>query len=603
MIYNHIIDIERFRLLSLICLLLSAVAIRASFIMVEPGVPMLSYGNLAFGDYDNDGDLDLLTIGSYSWDGVSSNQAKLFRNDGNWQYTLTQHTFGNFVYGCASWGDYDNDGWLDVVISGSSSIGSTSSLMILFHNNAGTSFTHAPYTFYNRSNSSHVWADVDNDFDLDLIVIGTSSTLGMFGDLCIYYNLGNEEFLYNTLPALPNFLGWPGYLDATDFDRDGYLDLSIGANRVYGGIGSAKTLVLRQSSLGTYENIFEDDIGGGGGHAWFDHDNDGDLDYIYTGYQNNIGSDTVLMRNNNGTYMNASHSFPSTNGEIATADYDNDGDEDVLIMGQMGGAFTYLYRNDDNGVFTEAGNGFQSMYRSNAFWIDIDNDSDLDLAYTGDMMGSYTMFYRNDTTTQNLPPTPPTLSYSAENGFIFSGSIDSVTPQHALTYDLRIGTSTGATDVYHPMANPITGYRRIEGPGRPSFLAHRLPNGYIYYASAQAIDGGFMGSAWGPEIVIDLTVGNEDPIQAITEFQIYPNPFSNKLTIHREKAPVSDLKASIYNLKGQFIKQLEFSGKDNETRMYWDGRDVHGKSSANGVYYLQISESGKTSVHKVLLIR
>jgi hypothetical protein len=578
----------------------------ASFMMVELGIPNLRDGNLAFGDFDNDGDLDLMTLGSHTYQGMNSTQARLYRNIGNWQFIDTGFEFGDFVQGGVSWADFNNDGWLDVVLSGAESISGYSKPIKLFQNDAGQGFIAVDFTFHNTSNSNHIWADVDNDFDMDLIIIGRVSNVFMFGDLCMYYNLGNGEFQYDSLAALPNFLGSEtGYLSAVDFNRDGYLDLTIGAIRVYGGTGSSRTIAWRRTSTGTYESVFGNEIGGGGGFQWFDYDCDGTLDFLYTGYQANIGDATILLLNENGLFTNTTHSFPATeDGDLATADYDNDGDADIFITGgTFLSALANLYRNDGSGIFTEAGQGLQPVYRSYAFWVDIDNDNDLDLAYTGYDGYGWTMFYRNENVVQNQPPSAPVLSYDQVNGFVISGATDSVTPQHSLTYDLKIGTSPGAADVYHPMADLETGFRKVPGPGRPSFREHRLTAGGIYYASAQAIDGGFMGSIWGPEIVIDLSVALDDQIQNIPSPAMYPNPFSDQINIRLAALPSNNIKAEIYNIRGQKIRCLKAQNASGVTNYTWDGMDESGLRVSNGVYYLRLAHNKHINTSKILLIK
>jgi hypothetical protein len=72
-------------------------------------------GSVQWGDYDNDGDLDLLFHGESSGDW----SFEIMINDGNDQFShLDEENFQNLAYGSASWGDYDNDGDLDILTTG-----------------------------------------------------------------------------------------------------------------------------------------------------------------------------------------------------------------------------------------------------------------------------------------------------------------------------------------------------------------------------------------------------------------------------------------------------------------------------------------------------
>jgi hypothetical protein len=153
------------------------------------------------------------------------------------------------------------------------------------------------------------------------------------------------------------------------------------------------------------------------------------------------------------------------------------------------------------------------------------------------------------------------------------------------------------------MADLETGFRKVPGPGRPSFREHRLTAGGIYYASAQAIDGGFMGSIWGPEIVIDLSVALDDQIQNIPSPAMYPNPFSDQINIRLAALPSNNIKAEIYNIRGQKIRCLKAQNASGVTNYTWDGMDESGLRVSNGVYYLRLAHNKHINTSKILLIK
>jgi hypothetical protein len=83
-----------------------------TFRLVETDVPPLSSGSVAWGDYDNDGWLDILITGR---DSIAAPIAQVWRNTGN-GFTNINAGFVGVTSGY--WGDYDNDGRLDILVSG-----------------------------------------------------------------------------------------------------------------------------------------------------------------------------------------------------------------------------------------------------------------------------------------------------------------------------------------------------------------------------------------------------------------------------------------------------------------------------------------------------
>lgn len=125
-----------------------------------------------WGDYDNDGDLDLFV--AVYWSNLPD---KLFRNDGGGAFTdVTPVSMTNWDYtqGCA-WGDYDNDGDLDIYVTNGANEANK-----LYRNNGGGNFAVAyngdlisPLTDNGCYGRGGVWADYDRDGDLDLYLSNT----------------------------------------------------------------------------------------------------------------------------------------------------------------------------------------------------------------------------------------------------------------------------------------------------------------------------------------------------------------------------------------------------------------------------------------------
>ena len=75
----------------------------------------VSISSVAWGDYDNDGDLDILLTGSTD----SGNISKIYRNNGDNTFTeQTSIALTGVDNSSVAWGDYDNDGDLDILLTG-----------------------------------------------------------------------------------------------------------------------------------------------------------------------------------------------------------------------------------------------------------------------------------------------------------------------------------------------------------------------------------------------------------------------------------------------------------------------------------------------------
>lgn len=139
------------------------------FSAVNTGFTGLSQSNIAIGDYDNDGDPDILLIGL---DANGQGRSMLYNNtnrQGN--FSLSSTGIVPVWDGFADWGDFDLDGDLDLLISGRSSQGAVSKV---YRNDRNNRFTEINAGIIPLYNSSGQWGDYDLDGDLDILIAGLS---------------------------------------------------------------------------------------------------------------------------------------------------------------------------------------------------------------------------------------------------------------------------------------------------------------------------------------------------------------------------------------------------------------------------------------------
>ncbi|MBN2858474.1 MAG: VCBS repeat-containing protein, partial [Candidatus Delongbacteria bacterium] len=453
-----------------------------SFTEITDSLANVSWSSADWGDYDSDGDADILLTGSYVSD--------IYRNDGSGAFVNIGAGMTPVSSSAAAWGDYDADGDLDVFFSGGDG---TRPVSKLYNNDSGV-FTEVSTNITGTRLSAAVWGDCDNDGDLDLAVSGYTGTVNYSE---IYINDGGTFAASGA--GLPQVQA--GSLDWGDYDNDGDLDLLM-----TGGTGSGKiTSVFNNDGSGSFTDISAGMTGVAYGCAiWGDYDSDGDPDILVTGNTDTVGISKIYRNDGGGVFTDINAGLTGLiYSNAAWGDYDSDGDIDILIMGRSGGNFTEIYMNDGNGSFLRIDAALTGLRFGSCKWCDYDNDGDLDILLTGtDGSNDITKIYRNDSPDRiNQKPSAPTnlTSQFSGNDIIFSwqASTDEETPQDGLTYNLYISTESGSGTVKNAMSLIPGGYRKVSRYGnagqRLSWTFKDAPDG-VYYWSVQAVDNNFNGS-------------------------------------------------------------------------------------------------------------
>ncbi len=311
------------------------------FTDLDAGLPPVVYGRLAWSDYDGDGDLDLFLSGSRTVDPPYEPVTMLLRNDDG-RFADAGATLEALHSGAAAWGDYDNDGDADLLLSGVNASGERRT--ILYRNDGDGRFTDAGVDLRGGAFGDAAWGDYDNDGDLDLALSGVSDEAG-FG-AAVYRNDGDGRFT-----DLGADLGDDAF-GATvwgDYDGDGDLDLLLS-----GGALTLRFFDTHTRLYENRNGVFTDAEAGlpgllAGTSAWGDYDDDGDLDLLLTGAEEPEGRRTArLLRNDgDGVFVTSAFLIGAMFGASDWGDYDGDGDLDLLTSGLSfsGPSVTNLYEN------------------------------------------------------------------------------------------------------------------------------------------------------------------------------------------------------------------------------------------------------------------
>ncbi len=254
----------------------------ANFVLVPTSIQGYRDGSVEWGDYDGDGDLDLLLTG-YTKGGPKST---IFRNDRNNHFKDIKAGLAGVDYSCGKWADYDNDGDLDVIISGSESHGKV--ITQLYRNDNGA-FNAVNHGFTGLKLSDISWGDYDLDGDLDFAIVGE----GQYGkfESRVYKNEGDGFFNQAFLGFLPVR---SGSVDWGDMDHDGDLDMLLTGESAMGPISK----VYRNDRDDVFTDLQAEIIGlyMSDGH-WGDFDNDGDLDVLVSGMSHDYRFIARIYRN------------------------------------------------------------------------------------------------------------------------------------------------------------------------------------------------------------------------------------------------------------------------------------------------------------------
>lgn len=543
-----------------------------------------------WGDYDNDGDLDLYVAYS-DWGFWTMGPDVFYRNNGNGTFTDVTKKAGleKNKGACphASFLDYDNDGYLDLYLCNSTEVDDR---ILLYHNNGDGTFTDVTENAginIDWFSWSSGFADYDNDGDLDIYI-----TLGRKNNV-FYENNGDGTFSDATDKAGLGDDSREANVASGDYDNDGDMDIYI-AN----GIAANKPTVLYHNNgdgtftdvankAGVNDNRSEHTV------AFFDYDNDGDLDIYKVG---GISPSYLYRNNGDGTFTDVANKAGVwlSNGErLTVADYDNDGYMDIFVM--QWNKPRILYHNNGDGTFTdvakEVGVNAQGKAGGCAF-ADYDNDGNLDL-YVANIGGTDAL-YRNNSNDNNW------LHIKAIGIRSNKGGVGARVMVRAGELSMIREINPGCSRGY----NVLTAYFGLGQNTKAESVEIRWPSGQVdVYNSINANQRitvkegvswrrGFVGEGAVRKMGrIPTTFGE---IKRSALLQNFPNPFNPETWIPYQLAEPVEVTIRIYSQSGQLVRTLRLGHKKAGIYLskshtgYWDGRNEASEFVASGVYFYQL---------------
>lgn len=378
-----------------------------------------------------------------------------------------------------------------------------------------------------------------------------------------------------------------------DADGDGDQDLFIGVQGgfcpdkqgdaiqnlfFYRNTGTAQKPIYTQE---TKRFLYLPDLGRKSSPAFFDYDQDGDLDLV-VGNEDHAGSpnfgrltlfESIGSKQEPG-YVLKDPNFLNITGAYNVApafgDIDADGDMD-LLLGMQNGRIRY-YRNEGNNSFREISrtyaNIFVGTYSAPAL-ADIDGDGDLDLL-VGDASGMLTL-YRNVGSPQVPDFSKESDQYAgiSVNGFskpsfLLQPRNNQLWPAYLVVGSESDGVfvykniSTGAVDAIWMQDGMGSPNKPFRGIGQESYVLRHLAPATIVWTPSNTLPSMIFGSEGGgfmaatPRFLpVSVSSTTELPALGSYHLSLFPNPITDQFSIHLPKALTGPFTVSVYDLLGR----------------------------------------------------
>ena len=420
-----------------------------TFFQVEDLIYNKWTSSLHWIDFDQDGDFDMaITVLAEGGDVLGGYKTLIFENDFG-SFTQTNTSIDHLIAPSLAFGDVDNDGDPDALISGAISLSPHEYKAVLFKNEAGV--------FVEDQEFEEIWGEVfwndyDQDGDLDFFLFGTKE-LGNGENLSLLYRNDNGIFNLTTDNLIDLERPEVGF---ADFDGDNRTDLLIKGNlnnfnfrtRLYKNNAQNANSTPTTPQNPVAQVLSEGGLSRNSVTISWDPGADNEtpengLEYAVSLWRNGERLTSVMPFDTHGftttnrtfnklppgfymamvqtidkSFAKSDYSEPvyfeiaepftpsgfsaqlsGDHGHISRVDFDNDGDLDVLAFDYEAGTSFYRNENDD---FTQLTSPFTNLdWGGNSAWADYDLDGDLDVVVSGQYLvdNSVRFFadlYRND---------------------------------------------------------------------------------------------------------------------------------------------------------------------------------------------------------------
>lgn len=522
-------------------------------------------------DFNNDGYLDLFVSNG----NVVSQNNSLYMNDRSGGFIKI--TTGSVVNDGGTsiggtWGDYNNDGNLDLFVTNRNNFGN-----FLYLGNGDTTFTKittgAIVTDMFNGNSSG-WIDFNRDGFLDIMVVNFTQN-----DV-LYLNNGSPGFTFTKIDTAA-FLNDGGNFSIigqwADYNNDRLPDFFVG------NAGTQNDFVYKNNGNLTCTKLTFNDARATLGASWGDFNNDGSLDLFTAGFLNqksrlyiNSGPpnydltpiDTGIVSNDPGNSIGS-----------CWGDFDNDGDLDLFVSndGTTSG-FLYINSGAPNYGFTKVTSGTITANIGNSFGCasgDYDNDGQLDI-YSANRLNQKNFLFRNNGNANHW------ITIKCSGVFSNSAAIGTKIRVKAVIN----GVSTWQTREVTPQTGYNSGNLWLHfGLGNASIVDSikvEWINGLNHSFANVTHDRNITITEAG--IINALSMNSGTVPEKFTLHQNFPNPFNPITNIRFDIPQQGYVKMTVYDILGREVTNLI----DQELQAGNYTVDWNASAYTSGVYFYRL---------------
>jgi hypothetical protein len=528
-------------------------------------------GALAFGDVDNDGDLDL-ACGCYyanAYPPITDWKNLIYRNDSgtlettpSWVSSDERHTAD------LRFGDVDGDGRQDLFAANG---GEGLEPSVIYLNSASGTDNVPDWTAADATwTLGGAFGDVDGDGDLDLVTASQGNTVIPKRPVSVFRNLGS---------ALETFPSWVSADSAISnavglADLDGSSVVTVNGYSWYAD-GIQRIFYLPHQPIETAHDVRIAGVAGLHYHATVDRlaariafdvpppeATTVEVDYTYStlpdiAFSRWVNYATCLYANTGAGFSSTPTWTTGDTGRsdkgLGWSDVDDDGDLDLAFGGTDA---SLLYRNDGGSLIGPVWSSVNSYHGcQDLAWGDVDGDGDDDLATIHFGNGHVRVYLNRD------------------------GDLDT---SPSWVYDLSSsGTAIAWGDV--------------DGDGRLDLAAGSARQPLVLFLNNGTDTG-------APEIAGDGAneSGRHPRVLAL------PNPFRDEVQLlWRAPGTVGEWPRAfvIVDAGGRVVRRLPARHEAGKSEALWDGRDELGRRAAAGVYFCRAEGGLSAGARPLVLLR